>query len=485
MRFFRRGLTGLSILALTLGLLAYGGLLVRGAVQERMAKESRVPQVRERVFSVNAQRVTGEQVTPVLTAYGEIKSQRTLEIRPAVGGMITQMSENFVDGGSFAKGDVMLRIDDADARAAFESAEADVLDAEAEVRDAARALKLAKDETENAQEQADLRIRAFERQQDLRKRGVGTDTAVEVAELAASSAKAAVLTRRQALAQAEARVDGSATRLLRAKIALADAERRLGETEITARFDGMLASVKAVEGRLVSSNERLAELVDPRELEVAFRISTQDYSLLLDAEGALKPARVRVVLDDFGVNLATEGVLTREGAANTTGLTGRALFARLDQAKGLKPGDFVTVELQEAPLENVAIVPATALGVDNTVLKINDENRLELVKVELLRRQGDSVIIAAPELYGALVVSKRTPLLGPGISVKPLVAGAAPKAEPPAMIELSEERRGKLMDAVKANGRMPEDVKTRLLTRLAEKQVPAAMVERIESRMGG
>ena len=485
MRFFRRGLTGLSLLALTLGLLAYGGLLVRGAINERMAQESRVPQVRERVFSVNAQMVEGEKVTPILTAYGEIKSQRTLEIRPAVGGMITEMSENFVDGGSFAKGEVMLRIDDADVRAAFEAAEADVLDAEAEVRDSARALLLAKDDTANAQEQADLRIRAFERQLDLRKRGVGTDTAVEIAELAASSAKAAVLTRRQALAQAEARVDGSSTRRVRARIALAEAERRLAETEITARFDGVLASVSAVEGRLVSSNERLAELVDPRELEVAFRISTQDYSLLLDDNGTLKPARVRVVLDDFGVNLATVGILTREGAANSAGLTGRALFARLENAKGLKPGDFVTVELEEEPLENVATIPATALGADNTVLKIDDENRLEMVKVELLRRQGDDVIISAPELYGSLIVTKRTPLLGPGISVKPLVAGSAPAPDVPAMIELTEERRGKLVEAVKANGRMSEDVKARMLTRLAEKQVPAAMVERIESRMGG
>ncbi len=485
MRFFRRGLTGLTILAVTLGLLAYSGLLVRGALQEQMAKESRAPEVRERVFSVNAERVTGETITPVLTAYGEIKSQRTLEIRAAIGGMITEMSESFVDGGSFAKGELMLRIDDADAKAAFERAEADALDAEAEKRDAARALLLARDEVLNAQEQADLRIRAFTRQQDLRKRGVGTDTAVEVAELATSSAKAAVLTRRQALAQAEARVDSSATRKLRAQIALSDAERRLSETQITARFDGMLASVSAVEGRLVSTNERLAELVDPRELEVAFRISTQDYSLLLDATGALKRAKVRVVLDDFGVDLSTVGVVTREGAANNTGQTGRALFARLEQAKGLKPGDFVTVELEEAPLENVAKVPATAVGNDGTVLKINDEKRLEQVRVKLLRRQGDDVIIAAPELYGTLIVSKRTPLLGPGISVKAVVAGAAATPVPPAFIELSQERRDKLIEAVKANGRMPDDVKQRLLTRLASKQVPAKMVERIESRMGG
>ncbi|MBU2981884.1 HlyD family efflux transporter periplasmic adaptor subunit [Lentibacter algarum] len=485
MRFFRRGLTGLSILALTLGLLGFSVLLLRGAFAERAAQSARAPRIQERVFAVNAQRLVAGELTPVLTAYGEIKSLRTLEIRPAVGGMITQMSANFVDGGSFSQGDLMLKIDDADAQAAFERAEADVMDAEAEVRDALRALELARDEQVNAQEQADLRQRAFVRQQDLRKRGVGTDTAVETAELAASTAKAAVLTRRQALAQAEARVDSSATRRARAAIALSDAKRSLSETEVRARFDGVIAEVNAVEGRLVNSNERLAELVDPNQLEVAFRVSTQAYSQLLDAEGNLKTAEVRAVLDDFGVDLSSTGTLSREGAANSSGQTGRALFARLQEARGLKPGDFVTVLLEEAPMQNVLRLPATGLAADSTVLKINDDNRLELVSVELLRRQGDDVIIFAPELDGALVVSKRTPLLGAGISVKPVVAGAAAEPEAPAMIELSQERRDRLVSAIKASQRMPEDVKKRILARLSEDQVPAKMVERIESRMGG
>lgn len=178
MRFLQRGLTGLFIFAVTLGLLTYGAILVRGAVEDRMSQEARVPPARERVFSVNAQRVVTETLTPVISAYGEVKSLRTLEIRPAVGGTIVEMSETFVEGGSFAAGEVMLKIDDADARAAFERAEADQMDAEAEGRDAARALALAGDELRNAEEQAALRERALVRQRDLKARRVGTDAAV-------------------------------------------------------------------------------------------------------------------------------------------------------------------------------------------------------------------------------------------------------------------------------------------------------------------
>ncbi|MCW1955353.1 MAG: HlyD family efflux transporter periplasmic adaptor subunit [Roseobacter sp.] len=486
MRFLQRGLTGLFIFAVTLGILAYGGILVRGAVEDRMSQEARVPAARERIFSVNAERVAVQTLTPVISAYGEVRSLRTLEIRPAVGGTIVKMSEKFVEGGRFAAGEVMLKIDDADARAAFERAEADEMDAKAEARDAARALDLAGDELRNAEEQAGLRERALVRQQDLKARGVGTDAAVEAAEIAASASKAAVLTRRQALAQAEARLDSSATRLARAGIQLSEAGRRLAETEITARFDGVLSSVNAVEGRLVSPNERLAEFVDPDALEVAFRVSTQDYGRLLEADGRLKATKLDVILEDFGTDLATQARLSRAGAANLGGETGRALFAQLAKARGFKPGDFVGVEIEEAPIEAVSLVPATALGTDGSVLVIGDDGRLELVQVTLLRRQGDSVIIRAPALAGQLIVSKRTPLLGAGISVTAVEAGAgAATPAAPEMIELSAERRAKLVAAVSANKMMPKDVQERLLTQLQKPQVPLKMVERIESRMGG
>ena len=76
-------------------------------------------------------------------------------------------------------------------------------------------------------------------------------------------------------------------------------------------------------------------------------------------------------------------------------------------------------------------------------------------------------------------------LLGAGIKVKPL-GSEAMTAEPeaPAMVELTEERRARLVAYVEANTRMPKEAKARILSQLSKQQVPAQMVERIESRMG-
>ena len=485
MRFLRRSLTGLFLLSVTLGLLAFAGVQVRDAVQDRMAQEPRSFEARERIFAVNVVPADFDTITPVMTAFGQIESRRTLEIRAAVGGRVVEIAPDFVEGGTVTEGQMLVTLDPTDAESVLERVQSDIVDAEAERREAERALVLAQDELQAAQEQADLRERAFQRQRDLQDRGVGTAATVEVAELAAAQARQAVLSRRQAVAQAEARIDQAATRLSRARIAEAEARRRLDDTVITADFSGTLSDVSVVQGRLVSSNEQLARLIDADALEVAFRLSTQQFARLLDESGTLSDADVTVVLDVFGTNLTATGRLSRTGAAVGDGQTGRLVFATLDAAPGFKPGDFVTVRIEEPPLQQVARLPASALNAAEEVLVLAEDERLEVVPVTLLRRQGDDVLVRAEGLQGRDVVAQRTPLLGAGIKVRPLRESGEAAPQAPDMLELTEERRARLMAFVEANTRMPAEARQRILNQLSQTSVPAQVVTRLESRMGG
>ena len=485
MRFLRRSLTGLFLLSVTLGLLAFAGVQVRDAVQDRMAQEPRSFEARERIFAVNVVPADFDTITPVMTAFGQIESRRTLEIRAAVGGRVVEIAPDFVEGGTVTEGQMLVTLDPTDAESVLERVQSDIVDAEAERREAERALDLAQDELQAAQEQADLRERAFQRQRDLQDRGVGTAATVEVAELAAAQARQAVLSRRQAVAQAEARIDQAATRLSRARIAEAEARRRLDDTVITADFSGTLADVSVVQGRLVSSNEQLARLIDADALEVAFRLSTQQFARLLDESGTLSDADVTVVLDVFGTNLTATGRLSRTGAAVGDGQTGRLVFATLDAAPGFKPGDFVTVRIEEPPLQQVARLPASALNAAEEVLVLAEDERLEVVPVTLLRRQGDDVLVRAEGLQGRDVVAQRTPLLGAGIKVRPLRESGEAAPQEPDMLELTEERRARLTAFVEANTRMPAEARQRILNQLSQTSVPAQVVTRLESRMGG
>ncbi|UOA28153.1 HlyD family efflux transporter periplasmic adaptor subunit [Pseudosulfitobacter sp. DSM 107133] len=486
MRFLRQSLIGLILTALTMALLVFAGNLVRGAVQERLARETKAPPARERTFAVTLVLAEAGDVVPVLETFGEVQSRRTLELRAAVAGRVIEMADSFEDGGTVRAGDVLVQVDPADAQSTLDRVQADISDAKAELRDAQRALDLGRDDQAAAQEQADLRQKAYQRQVDLETRGVGTAAAVETAELAASSARQAVLSRRQAVTAAEARIDQANTTLARTEIALAEAKRRLADTTLRAPFDGTLSLTNVALGRLVSGNEKLADLVDPDALEVSFRVSTAQYARLLDAAGNLLNAPLVATLDVAGIDLQATGIISRASVDAGEAQTGRLVFARLSNARGFKPGDFVTVGVEEPLLRDVVRLPSSAWGADGTVLALGADDRLETVAVELLRRQGDTILVRGDGLAGREVVEARSPLLGAGIAVTPLRIGRdAVVPAGPEMLELSAERRARLVAYVEGNDRMPQEAKARVLSQLAEPQVPAQMVARIESRMGG
>jgi multidrug efflux pump subunit AcrA (membrane-fusion protein) len=484
LRFIRRSLVGLFLLAVTVGLMSYAGFTVWQSLQASWSQETGTRPARERVFAANVVAIQPETIRPELTTFGEVRARRTLQLRASAGGTVIWLSDAFEEGGSVAAGEVLVRIDPADAQSALETAEADLADADAELRDATRVLGLAGDEVAAAEDQARLRASALSRQKDLLERGVGSTAAVETAELALSSANQSLLSRRQAKAATEARIDQAKTALQRRQIALREAERRLADTQVKAEFAGVLNNVSIVEGGLVSQGETLAELIDPSALEVSFRLSTPQYARFVSDNGQLLGADVTASIDVLGVDLAATGQVSRESAAVGQGQTGRLLFAQIENAPGFRPGDFVTVRISEPPLDQVARLPATALDAANMVLVLGEDDRLEVGEVRLLRREGDDVIVRARGLTGREVVAERTPLLGAGIRIRPVRPGNADAPpQDPELVALDPERRARLVAFVEGNHRMPAEAKERVLGQLQQDKVPARMVERIESRM--
>lgn len=487
MRFLTRSLTGLFLLALTLALLAFAAFTVKSAVSARLSEESRAMPARERVYSVRVIPLEGQTIAPELEAFGEVTSRRSLELRMKTGGTIVALGEGFEDGGRVTKGQMLVAVDDSDLKDDLALAEATLADARAEGTDAGAALSLAEDDLAAAEKQHGLRVAALERQQSLRERGLGTASEAETAALAESSAEQAVLAKRSSLQSAKARVASAATATQRAVIARDEAARRLNEAVLTADFAGTLADVAAVEGRLVTANEQVATLIDPSALEVAFRLSTAQYARLLDDSGNLIHSDMKVRLGVSGIELIAAGQIARESAAVEEGQTGRLLYASLEDARGFKPGDFVTVLLQEPALENVALLPSSSVSSAGTVLVLGEDGRLEEQPIEVLRRQGNDVLVRASALAGREVVAERSPTLGTGIRIKPIRDSGDDVASAPAepeMIELDEDRRARLIAAIE-RAPIPDDAKERILTQLAAPSVPAQMVERIESRMGG
>jgi hypothetical protein len=483
MRFLTRSLLGLMLLVASLGLLGLAIATVWQAALERDRAQGGRPPAAERVFAVNVAPLERTEVRPVLTAYGDLQSANQLELRAATGGTVTELAPGFRDGGRAAAGDLLFRVDPAAYETELALAESDLEDARAEQAEAEIGLGLAREELAAAERQRDLHAQAVTRAEDLRGRGVGMAADLETAELALASAEQLVSGQRLAAAQAEARISRAAIATRRAQIARDEAARALADTVFHAPFDGVLAEVAAVRGRLVSANEKLGLLIDPGSLEVAFRVSNAEYARLANARGGLPPLDVMASLEVDGIELAMPGTIDRAGAQTTSGQTGRLIYARLDEGPEglLRPGDFLTVRVSEPVLRDVATVPATAVSAAGGLLLLGPDDRLEEVAVRVLRRQGDDVIVGdAP--FGRTYVAERLPQLGTGVRVRPVTpgeAGAAAMADE--MVRLTPERRATLAAAVRDNAAMPAEIKQRILAALDADEVPRQMVDRLET----
>ncbi|MEC3860461.1 HlyD family efflux transporter periplasmic adaptor subunit [Mesobacterium sp. TK19101] len=491
MRSLSRAGVGLAIGGAALALLFATASVLNDAWIARSAAESALKPPRERAYSVHVDVLTPETVAPIITTYGHLVSGRTLELRAAVAGRLVHLTDNFRDGGMVQEGELLWSVDPAKLQTAVALAETDLAEATAGVAEAASALELAKLEAAAAAEQLDLRTQAAERQQGLRDRGVATAADVEAAGLAKSAAEQTLLNRRQVVAGDEAKLSQARILLSRREIALQEARRALADAELRAPFAGVLSDVTANAGGLVSTNERLGALIDPQQIEVAFRVTGAQFARVLNDSGALRKAAVEVLVERGRSTTVLAATLDRAGVETDEGQTGRLVYARLTDPDPnfVQPGDFVTLRIPERPMDGVARLPSSALTSDGRLLVLGEGNRLEEVQTRLLRLQGDEVIVADVP-FGKQYVTVRAQQLGAGLVVSPVkpaepatAAAATTVPTAPETIALDEDRRAAIIAFIEASEQMTPDKRAQWLDQLNQPEVPIATVEKFEAKM--
>jgi len=481
MKFLGRAFSGLVLLSVTVGLIGIGAWRLYTAVDETANR--RPSQARERDYNVDVATIEAGTVTPVISAFGQVRAWRMLEVRAAVKGPITEISPNFRDGAIVTAGEVLFRVDPTDYARSVKDAEVALAQAKTNWGEAQDTLSLSIAEVGTARRQLVLKKNDLKRKAGLMGKGFVAETALEAAKNEVENAQQTLTAKLKAEITARVRIEAGRLAVERAKIALEDAKKSLLDTVYLAPFVGPLHDVTATLGKRVSENEKLSILIDPASLEVSFRVSDAEFGRLLadGPGGTLKPLSVKIRLELGARKVAIDGFLDRAASVTDLAKGGRILFARIAPGAGLqiRPGDFVTVQVSEQPLTNVVRLPVEAVTDDGKIFLLADGDRLELHQARILRRQVDSVIVTGIPV-GREYVRSRQPFLAAGVKVRPLRNGPVP---PPTHLALSKERRAALVAFVKSSRRMPDHVKQRILERLAQPEVPADMVERFEKRM--
>ncbi len=490
MNFLLRSFLGLIILSITLGFLIFGSLVLIEALKKRSEKSDNRRFQKERVFAVNVETLNKQIASPKILSYGEIYSKRMLEIRPLVSGRLDYVSEKFVEGGYVKSGDILFRLNQKDYLNEMEIAEIDLEDTKAQLSEAISKLDYANLEFEVSESQLNLRKNALDRQTQLAESGLITSSQLENTQLAYSSSKQQFLNKQNLVKSSKNAIDKLKIQLKRRSISIDKAKRNLDETEIKAPFDGIIASVNILPGSVINKNEKLGTLLDPNSLEVMFNLSANEFARVIDKDGKLLNLDITAYLKLSNNDIPFSGKIERINPEIMNIGSGRKLFAsiNLGENKTLRPGDFVVLEIKEPSLKNITVLPSSAVTIDGKIFILEEDNRLKEIEVNILRRQGNEVIVSGAPTDKEYVM-QRSPQLGNGLKIKPLrkkdreISNSVNLSKNNELVTISPEKQKKLINTLDKLDRMPKSVKDRLYEEINSGKIKAKTLKRLEKNM--
>lgn len=382
-------LTWLKTALISLILLACGIVLARHLVKTRpgaLRKEQVIRATLVEVVSVSPQ---SEKVFVVRR--GTVVPARELELTPEVSGRIVWQSPNLAPGGLFDEKEEILKIDRGDHEAA---------------------LKL----NESLLEEATFNLKVEEGQQAIAKR----DWEMLGKEIEQTEVSRELALRKPHLSKAHAAVEA-------AKIAVERAQWNLDRTSIVAPFNAIVKEEFVEKDQRVTPQTRIATLIgtDHFWVQVSLPVDRLNWIVLPDENGE-KGATAKVIREaTSGGRIEKDGhVIRLLGDLDPAGRMARVLV-EVDDPLGLNAGEeenstplllgaYVSVEIEGRELNEVFVLPSTAVRDGNRVWIMNEKQQLEIRRIAVAWRRTDSVLIREGIESGERVVVSRiaTPIPG-------------------------------------------------------------------------
>jgi membrane fusion protein (multidrug efflux system) len=200
-----------------------------------------------------------------------------------------------------------------------------------------------------------------------------------------------------------------------AEIALTEAQ--IAKTEVRAPFGGVVGLRYVSEGAYLTAATRVATLQRLERLKVDFSVPEKYATRVrvgdivrLTVAGVAQRLQCSIYAIDPRIDTATRTVLVR------------ALCPNRDQR--LLPGAFANASLTLGKVENAVLVPAIAIvpGLDSKTVFVVQEGKAQLRTVVTGTRLDDRVQILSGLAPGEIVVTSGVLQLSPGLDVRPLSA---------------------------------------------------------------
>ncbi len=402
----RKFITLISTVGLLVAIVAFIGVM--GSMRpkiERQEAEVTPPTVFYEVADATP-------VTLDVSAQGEVRPRTDIMLTSQVAGRIVETAPNFVNGGAFEEGDVLVQIEDADYRVAVTSARARL----------AQALEaLRREEAESALAREDY--------EDLGLGDTPTDLALRVPQLA------------------QARANYSA-----AQADLEAAQLNLSRTKVTAPFKGRVRELIAGRGQYVAPSAQLGRIFSTDVAEIRMPMTDADLaklgvSMAFVATEEFPGPKVTLSANVAGQYHEWTGHVVRTDGAIDPATRQISVIAVVEDPYGagaddgtpLTIGLFVDASIEGRQLDNAFVLPRAVMYGRDSVFVIDAEDTLVRRTVTLLSSNRDTVTIGSGISAGERVVA--SPLRGAneGDKVIPATREEIERADAPEIATVASE----------------------------------------------
>jgi RND family efflux transporter MFP subunit len=404
------------------------------------------------IVDVTAAPAVIRQIPTYFEATGNLVSDASTDVAPAVAGKIAQV---YFDIGTYVnQGDVLLRLDDRDARIRLEQAQAQlnqsrsaVMQAEAQaeqartnVRQAQAQLGLSPNErfdinnvaeVRNAKANLDLAELEFSRSSRLLESGdvarsiydqrrTQRDQARSAYQTALNGANqrfAAIRTAEAQVSTAEAGVRAARSAVEAAQAQVSAAEKAVNDTFVRAPISGYVSDKVADVGEYISPsapNTKIATIV--RTSVLRLRIDVPEQSIGKVATGQ----SISLQVSAFPERNFAGTVVRMSPSVNATART-LIVEAEVPNPEGLlKPGQFATVRITQSKPEPAVMIPVVAVRTEGDVSRVfvikDGAAHEQIVQVGLL--ENDMIQVKSGVVEGEVVATSNLNSLSDGVFVR-------------------------------------------------------------------
>lgn len=333
-------------------------LIVMGLLAPKPAKKP----IQIKAPLVDVMSIEPSEVQFVISSQGSVVPRTETTMISEVSGMVTWVSDKFLVGGYFKKGEQLLHIDDITYKVA-------VLQAESRLETAQSNLATEKARAKQAEDEWKLTGKSL--------------------------AEAPTLALRLPQLQ-KAKAD-----LIAAKADLQEAQTKLVRTKIIAPYDAMLKEKMVDIGQYITVGASLAKTFAIDYAEVRLPVKQRDVPFLnlprinQDNDGS---STVELFYEMDGQKHAWPSKVTRyEGVVDTSSRV-HYVVAQVDDPYGIAQSDkeirigtFVNARINGKAMESISAIPREAVHGANTIYLVDDTNHLHMAKVNVLRADANNV----------------------------------------------------------------------------------------------